>query len=150
MMPLHVLIVDDEEDMCWALQTILAAEGCEGVVARSAHEALEKTARETFHVALVDEKLPDMEGLDLVTKIRRFRPRLPCVLVSGFFYADDERVRDGLASGLIQGFIGKPFLLSQVQNAVRAAVRMVPIGNSRPHGEFPPYRKDATRIGQQK
>ncbi len=120
---LHVLIVDDEEDMCWALHMIVGTEGHRPAVARSAREALQMVGAEAFHLAFVDVKLPDMEGLDLVEQMRRLSPRLPCVLVSGYFYDDDGPVQSALQSGLIAAFIGKPFLLAQVHDALRGAVR---------------------------
>ena len=116
--PLHILIIDDEEDMCWALQKIVESEGHRCAVAKSARETLPLLAANSFHLAFVDVKLPDMEGLDLVVQMRRLAPRLPCVLVSGYFYEDDQPVQAALKAGLISGFIGKPFLLSQVRESL--------------------------------
>lgn len=111
----RVLVVDDEEDMCWALGQIITADGRVCVSVNTAAEALRAIGRETFCLAFVDVKLPDMNGFDLVRCIHRRTPELPCVLVSGFLYHDDDLVREGLRSGLIVSFIGKPFLLSQIQ-----------------------------------
>ncbi len=119
--PMRVLIVEDEEDMCWALRTLVEAEGYRPTVARSAQEALGILSGESFRLAFVDLKLPDMEGLELVGRIRRLLPSLPCVLVSGYLYDDDETVQASLKAGLICSFIGKPFLLSQVREALHLA-----------------------------
>ncbi len=116
--PLRVLIVDDEEDMCWALQTILHTEGHAGVVARTAAEALALLARDSFQIAFVDVKLPDMEGLELVDHINRLAPSVTCILISGYYYDYDEAVQQSLSSGRIKAFIGKPFLLDQIQDAL--------------------------------
>ncbi len=118
---LRILIVDDEEDMCWALQRIVESEGHDSRAVTSALSALAILGQETFHLAFVDVKLPDMEGLELVQRMRRLAPGMPCVLVSGYYYDDDVPVQDGQSSGLIAGFIAKPFLLSQVQQAMAAA-----------------------------
>ena len=118
---LNVLVVDDEDDMCWTLRLIIEGQGHRCVVARTAREALQVVGRESLHLAFVDVKLPDMldkDGFDLVREIRGLVPELPCVLVSGFLYSDDDLVQDSLASGLIAGFIGKPFLLSQIQQVL--------------------------------
>ena len=117
--PLRVLIVEDEEDMCWALRTLVEAEGYRPTVARTAQEALGILGDTSFHLAFVDLKLPDMEGFELVGRLRGLLPSLPCVLVSGYLYDDDETVQASLKAGLICGFIGKPFLLSQVREALR-------------------------------
>lgn len=118
---LDILIIDDEDDMCWALQRIVEAEGHRCLLARTAREALQILACQSFHLAYVDVKLPDMQGLELIRHMHMQAPALPCVLVSGYFYDDDDPVQAGLKSGAIVGFIGKPFLLTQVQDALRCA-----------------------------
>lgn len=122
--PSHVLVVDDEDDMCWALRRIIETHGHRCSVAKTAHEALAALGQKQFDLAFVDVRLPDMDGFELVRRIRSKADRLPCVLVSGFLYEDDDLVREGLASHLIVGFIGKPFLLSQIHQTLESvAVR---------------------------
>jgi len=116
-----ILVVDDEEDMCWALQRIIEAEGHEPTVVKNAEEALDALEKNPFDLAFVDAKLPDIDGLDLAARMRAICPRLPCVLVSGYLYDDDDLVKDGLARGVICGFIGKPFMLDQIREAIRLA-----------------------------
>lgn len=131
---LNVLVVDDEEDMCWTLRLIIEGQGHRCVVAMSAREALQIVGRETLHLAFVDIKLPDMldrDGFDLVREIRGLVPELPCVLVSGFLDSDDDLVQDSLASGLIAGFIGKPFLLSKIQQVLDAVARVQERGDGK-------------------
>jgi DNA-binding NtrC family response regulator len=116
-----VLIVEDEDDMCWALRTIVEAEGHATQAVQTAHGALAALPGAPFALAFVDLKLTDMEGLELIARLRSRRPGLRCVLVTGYLYEDDEAVRAGLRDGLIAGFIGKPFLLRQVRDALRLA-----------------------------
>jgi DNA-binding NtrC family response regulator len=117
--PLRVLIVEDEDDMGWALSMLIGAEGHATAFARSAREALALLAKDSFHLAFVDLKLPDMDGLDLAARLRSLSPGLPCMLVTGYLYEDDEQTVKSLRAGLIAGFIGKPFELSQVRDALR-------------------------------
>jgi CheY-like chemotaxis protein len=119
---LRILVVDDEEDMCWALQRILEAEGHAGTIANSAGEALRLVRQEAFHLAFVDVKLPDMDGFDLVARLRTVCPTMPCILLSGYLYDDDVSVQAGLSEGLIRDFIGKPFLLSEIRDTIRLAI----------------------------
>lgn len=118
---LRVLIVDDEDDMCWALKTIVVTEGHQAVLAANAQEALRWLRSSSFDLAFVDLKLPDMEGMELIAGLRTLLPDLPCFLVSGYLYDDDEAVQTACKEGLIRGFIGKPFLLSQVRQAFQLA-----------------------------
>lgn len=139
---IHVLVIDDEDDMCWALRQIVEAEGHSCVLANTASAALQAVGMKTFHLAFVDVKLPDMNGFDLVRCLHCLAPRLPCVLVSGFLYDDDDLVRDSLASGLIAGFIGKPFLLTQIQEVLNtfaaATGRVADVGSEAVGGKAIP------------
>ncbi len=91
------------------------------------HEAIEALGQKQFDLAFVNVRLPDMDGFELVRRIRSETDHLPCVLVSGFLYEDDDLVRDGLASHLIAGFIGKPFaLLSQIHQTLESVVAQSP------------------------
>lgn len=116
-----VLIVDDEPDVCWALERILSASGILSVVTTSAHEALRLVRREPFFLAFVDAKLPDGEGLELARRMREAAPGLRIVLISGYYYPDDSAVADALAAGVIEGFVSKPFQHDEIQKLARDA-----------------------------
>ena len=117
---MRILVIDDEEDMCWALRMILEVEGHTSMVAMNAEGALLLLEKETFELAFVDAKLPDMEGTDLLARIHVKCPDLPCVLVSGYLYDDDDLVQTCRSRGLIRAFIGKPFLLTQVRDVLHS------------------------------
>ena len=116
-----VLIVDDEPDMCWALERIIAQMGYQTVSASSGEGVAQLMERVPVELALVDAKLPDMEGIDLAKQLRQRQPGLPIVLVSGYFYERDARIQEWIRQGTIWGFIGKPFVLSVVRKAIEAA-----------------------------
>lgn len=116
---LSVLIVDDDTDMCWALQRFVKSEGIQSVVVNNARDALKALATNIFGLAFVDVKLPDMDGLELVHQIHNLAPMLPCVLVSGYLFDDDDQVQNCLKTGLICKFIPKPFQLDQIRDTLR-------------------------------
>ena len=118
---LQILVVDDEEDICWVLQHIIEAEGHRVSIAHDAAKALHLLACISFDLCFVDAKLPDMEGTDLIDRLHGVRSTLPCVLVSGYLYMDDDIVQTSLRSGRVSAFIGKPFLLAEVRDALRLA-----------------------------
>jgi len=103
------LIVDDEPDMCWALENILKRYGVCSKKASNGREALELVKQNRFRLAFLDAKLPDMEGLQLAKKIRNIDPLVRIVIVSGYFYRDDTDILNAQKQGLINGFIAKPF-----------------------------------------
>jgi DNA-binding NtrC family response regulator len=114
-----VLIVDDEPDMCWALEHLLHKEGLRTERALSGQEALDLMRQHRFFAAFLDAKLPDMDGLDLASNIAAVAPGIRIVMVSGYFYRDDNTVQDAIAQGLIHDFISKPFLLKEIIKALK-------------------------------
>jgi DNA-binding NtrC family response regulator len=103
------LIVDDEPDMCWALEHLLKKEGYLSKRALNGEKAIRLVKRHRFKMAFLDAKLPDLDGLELAARIREKDPFVNIVMVSGYFYRDDRDVQQALAEGLISGFISKPF-----------------------------------------
>jgi DNA-binding NtrC family response regulator len=116
------LIVDDEPDGCWALEHILTAEGHRTKKAFTAEQAFNLIGQHRFVMAFVDAKLPDADGFDLARRIRDRDPAMRIILVSGFFYLDDVAVQKALTEGVIQGFLGKPFLHADILRAVESAI----------------------------
>lgn len=112
------LVVDDEPEMCWILENILKKIGFTCQTALNAHEAIALTERQSFRMAFLDAKLPDIDGLKLARRLRKFAPRLPIVIVSGYFYQDDATIEGALKSGLIAAFISKPFIHDEIARVI--------------------------------
>jgi CheY-like chemotaxis protein len=128
---LTCLIVDDEPDAGWALEHILRPCAIRLERALTAMEALELLRGRSFSLALLDVKLPDLDGLELARRIRAIDPVLPIILISGYFYKDDAAIQQAEAEGLIRDFIGKPFLHAELMRAVARALPRRRIRNSR-------------------
>ena len=109
-----ILIVDDEPDMCWALEHILNQRGYVTRTALRAMEALMLMERHRFACAFLDAKLPDMDGLELARCIRERAPDMRILMVSGYFYRDDVSIQEAISQGLIVDFISKPFLQTEI------------------------------------
>jgi len=117
----RILVVDDEPDVCWALENILCPAGYAVTTTTRGAEALELLARQPYVVAFVDAKLPDLDGLELVALIRQRSPHTAVVLISGYYYQEDPMVMEGLAKNLYVGFVSKPFSLNEVRSMARRA-----------------------------
>ncbi len=117
------LIVDDEPDMCWVLDTILTSKGLFCKKAIDASSALDLIGRHRFELVFLDAKLPDIDGLELAEKIRRLNAEIPIILVSGYFYKNDMAVSAAFESGVITGFIAKPFRNAEILKAVGLAMK---------------------------
>ncbi|MFI5329777.1 MAG: response regulator [Desulfobaccales bacterium] len=110
----QILIVDDEPDMCWALEKLFNSRGFVTQKALSAQEALELMAQHYFGRAFLDAKLPDMDGLELARRLLTMAPEIRIIMVSGYFYRDDLTIQIAISQGLIRGFISKPFLQDEI------------------------------------
>jgi two-component system, OmpR family, response regulator len=110
----QILIVDDEPDMCWALEKLFNSRGFITQKALSAQEALELMAQHHFGRAFLDAKLPDMDGLELARRLLTLAPEIRIIMVSGYFYRDDPTIQIAISQGLIRGFISKPFLQDEI------------------------------------
>ncbi len=130
--PPRVLIVDDEPDLCWALENILRPAGYAVTSTTKGVEALELLARDPYAAAFVDAKLPDVDGLELAALIRQRSPHTAIVLISGYFYQEDTSVTEGMQNDLFIGFISKPFDLEEVR---LMAHRAVSIARGENHGD---------------
>jgi DNA-binding NtrC family response regulator len=108
------LIVDDEPDMCWALQHVLKTAGYCSQFALRGQEALQLIGRDKFALVFVDAKLPDIDGLQLAREIRELDPTTQVVMVSGYFYQDDVVIQKAFQENIIVGFISKPFLNEEI------------------------------------
>lgn len=116
-----VLVVDDETDVCWALEVLLKRHGFTVVTVESGAAALRwlNGAECSCSLILADAKLGDVEGVDLVRRIRKETScKAPVILVSGYFYKDDSVVRDSLSTGLISTFVTKPFCHEEIMGAI--------------------------------
>ena len=114
-----ILIVDDEPDMCWALEYLLNQQGYVTRKALTATEALMLMARHRFACAFLDAKLPDMDGLELARRIRERAPETRIIMVSGYFYRDDVSIQEAISRGLIIDFISKPFRQEEILRVLK-------------------------------
>ena len=126
--PETVLVVDDDHDMCWVLEVALAGLGCAVTTVHSAQSAISSVAEHAFPIAFVDARLPDMDGLRLIEELRRLRPAMRIIMISGYYLEDDMRISEAVRACEIDGFIAKPFQI----DAVVAAVTRKDNGKYRP------------------
>jgi DNA-binding NtrC family response regulator len=104
----RLLIVDDEEDMLRGLNRILAGEFAELEIltTTSAGEALALMQREPVDIALIDVRMPEMNGLDLLEKLRQADQWLTVIMMTA--YGSIELAVEAVKRGAYD-FITKPF-----------------------------------------
>ncbi|MDR3517853.1 MAG: response regulator [Azospirillaceae bacterium] len=116
-MPETILVVDDDQDMCWVLEATLAGIGCAVTTVISAHAAISVVAARAFPVAIVDARLPDMDGLLLIERLREFQPAMRIIVISGYYLDDDTRISEAVRASKINGFFTKPFRIEAIVTA---------------------------------
>ncbi len=117
--PETVLVVDDDQDMCWALEGALAGLGCAVTAVGLGRDAILSVAGHAFPIAFVDARLPDMDGLRLIEELRRLQPSMRIIMISGYYLEDDARILEAVRASEIDGFLAKPF---QIEAIVTAAI----------------------------
>jgi CheY-like chemotaxis protein len=124
---LTVLVVDDEPEVCWALESLLQGDRFKVVTAGSGSDALRrlKDSGATCHLILLDAKLPDIDGVDLTRRIRSETScGAPMILVSGYFYEHDSVVQDTLRTGLVCAFVTKPFRHDEMLRTIETVLSL--------------------------
>jgi nitrogen-specific signal transduction histidine kinase/CheY-like chemotaxis protein len=117
-----VMIVDDQRSLVELAEETLAALGYEPIGFDSSVAALQafRAEPQRFDLVLTDETMPDLSGVDLAREIRRVRPELPIVLMSGYSGAQlAERAR---AAGVAQ-LLRKPLVRRDIAEALGRALR---------------------------
>ncbi|MBI4611135.1 MAG: response regulator, partial [Candidatus Rokubacteria bacterium] len=130
---LEILVVDDEMDICWALEKGLVDEGVHITQAHRGEDAIQAVRGRSFDVAIIDVKLPGKSGIEVSRAIRELAPRLPIVMISGYHYEEDQPIQEGMRRGEYQGFISKPFELDEVSTLLRRILREGEDSPSSPH-----------------
>lgn len=81
---MHVLLVDDEEELASALAERLNMRDIETDWVTTGEEALEKVTAETYDLAVLDMKMPRIGGLELKTQLQERSPALKFIFVTGY------------------------------------------------------------------
>src|ERR1700680_453040 len=113
-----ILVVDDEQMVLGLADLMLTRFGYRVVTAANGKEALrlfEKKPELEVHLALVDLVMPEMNGIEVVERIRELRPSLPVLYFSA--YSEDDSVRPTFARGA--PFLPKPFTSLQLTQKIR-------------------------------
>jgi two-component system NtrC family response regulator len=116
----RILIIDDDETIRKALKAILEDEGYIVETAENAKKAIEKTQQSIYNVALIDIRLPDMEGYELLTKMKDTTPKMRKIIVTGYptIHNAIEAVNRGA-----DAYIVKPFDVEKVLATIKEQLK---------------------------
>jgi len=114
-----ILVVDDEDQIRHTLRGVLADEGFDVVEASNGHRALELLERTTPRLAIVDIWMPEVDGIELVRRMRAQAPGVPIIVISG--HGTIETAVRVIRLGAFD-FLEKPFPLDALLNVVGRAL----------------------------
>ena len=116
-----ILIVDDEKNYPLILGAVLAEEGFETLTAHSGREALELLSNSDVDLVLTDMKMPSMDGIDLLERVKLKNPELPVIMMTA--YGTVEKAVEAMQKGAYN-YILKPFDNDQLIVYVKKAVSL--------------------------
>jgi len=116
----NILVIDDEAIVRISCERALASEGYSVSLASSGQEGLDCMKRGSFALVLLDLKMPDMDGIEVLNQIKTSWPDTKVIMVTG--YSTVDTAVQALRLGAYN-FIEKPFTPDILLNAVNEVFR---------------------------
>ncbi len=112
----RIIVVDDDEGIRKVLKTILEEEGYVVDTAENGKEAIKKSNAKFYNLALIDIRLPDMEGTKLLSAIKETTPKMVKIIITG--YPSLQNAIEAVNKDA-DAYILKPFDMGKVLNKIR-------------------------------
>ena len=116
----HVLLVEDELSVSKGLAMVMREEGYDVDVADTGQGALNKVKGGAFDLLVADLRLPDMDGMDVIQRVREKRPKTNVLIITGYPSVSSavEAVKMGVSD-----YLRKPFTEDEFKTAVKSALK---------------------------
>ncbi len=116
----RVLVVDDQQIVCYSLQRFFQSKGFEVSVATKGEEALQKVEIESPDVVVMDVRMPGMDGIEVLKKIKEKYPKIQVIMMTA--YSTTERAIEAIKLGAFD-YLTKPFENEELLYRVRDAIK---------------------------
>jgi len=115
----QILVVDDELLIRDLLYDFFTSQGYKVHMAGDGKEAFKIINEVSFQVALVDLKMPEVDGIQVVSELKRKKPEVPIIIMTAFPSMDSaiESIRKGVFN-----YIVKPFKMTELAETVKSAL----------------------------
>jgi|GEM_PF-298134 len=128
----RILFVDDEVGFTEAMSKVLASHSFDVKTANSGSSAVDIFSKEEFDLVITDLNMPNMDGIELIRRIRDIKPEQQILIVTGFpsHESQEEAFKMGVENYIVKPFSTKRFLelvsksLKEAKNGVRGAVEI--------------------------
>ncbi|MFC1480223.1 response regulator [Candidatus Omnitrophota bacterium] len=127
----RILVIDDEVEICGLLKTFLTGQGYEVITATSAQEGIEKLESEKPKVILLDIRMPGMDGVEAIKRIREVDKHVGIIMATAVM---DEKVAQETVKLGASDYIIKPFDLEYLKQSVLVKIATL----TQPGEETPP------------
>lgn len=115
---IRLLLVDDEAGFLTVLANRLRRRGIETVTAPSGARALQALRKSDFHVMVLDLKMEDMGGIEVLRIVKKMAPELPVIILTG--HGSQAAAREGITLGAVD-FLTKPCEFADLLEKIRLA-----------------------------
>ncbi|HVP39901.1 MAG TPA: sigma-54 dependent transcriptional regulator [Candidatus Saccharimonadales bacterium] len=116
-----ILVVDDEQSMCQFLALMLRRDGYLVTPVTSGQEALDKLREEEFDVVITDIKMPEMDGLEVLSSVKKLDPGIPVIILTAF--ASQRSAIEAVNRGAFQ-YLEKNAKNDDIKMVVKSALEM--------------------------
>ena len=112
----RILVIDDDEGVLKSMMRLLEFEGYAVDTAKTGKEAVEKSKLNFYNLALIDIRLPDMEGTQLLSELKETTPKMRKIIVTG--YPDVQNAIAAVKKGA-DDFITKPVKIDLLIHSIK-------------------------------
>ena len=111
-----ILIVDDDETIRKSITTVLEEKGYLVDTAENGRAAIRKSEKEVYSLALIDIRLPDMDGVQLLTALKETTPKMVKIIITG--YPSLQNAVEAVNKGA-DGYIVKPIKMGELLTMIK-------------------------------
>ena len=116
---MKILLIDDDESIRDSLSLFFEIQGCHLVALETAEEGMEAVGKQDYNIIIADYRLPGMDGLEFLRRIKKSQPEALTVLFTA--YGSGDVFHKAKRMG-VQGFIDKPFTIKTIQESLSRLV----------------------------
>jgi DNA-binding NtrC family response regulator len=113
-----ILVIDDDAAICGSLSRVLEQQGYEVLTAGSGEEAIAIASENTCQMAFIDVKLPNIDGLETLLRLKEINPEILTIMMTGFRNEVKEALEKAQAASAIT-CLYKPFDPSEATDIVK-------------------------------
>ena len=118
--PPQILVMEDEFSVASGLKMVLAEEGYTVDMARTGQSALDKFSHKAFDLLVADLRLPDIDGMEVIKRVKERRPETETIVITG--YPSVSSAVSAVKMG-VYDYLRKPFTDDELKEAVEGALK---------------------------